>query len=136
MAAKMEDLMAVIGLDASPISVLCSMRGPIVEARVGYPEVLHVTIRDSKGELWRLATQDADWSPADPDSLIGRSVEDAEIDSETCELRCRLSGGSSLVVRPTTGAERDDPPSWELIAPTGMALEFGPGLRWQIGGAD
>jgi hypothetical protein len=30
----------------------------------------------------------------------------------------------------------DDPPNWELITPDGLVLEFGPGLRWQISGAD
>ena len=90
----MEGLMAtVVALDASPLNVLRSMRGSIVDARIAYPEVLHVEIKDSAGDLWRLATQDAEWSPSDPAELIGRSVEDADIDEETGELRCRLSGG-------------------------------------------
>jgi hypothetical protein len=46
--------------------------------------------------------------------LVGRTMEAAEIDEGTGELRCRL---------------------WELITPDGLALEFGPGLRWQIAGA-
>lgn len=31
-----------------------------VDAKKAYPDVLHVEIRDSAGELWRLATQDAE----------------------------------------------------------------------------
>ena len=31
---------------------------------------------------------------------------------------------------------KDDPPDWELISPAGVVLEFGPGVRWQISGAD
>lgn len=126
----------VVALNASPASVLRSMRGSIIDARVAYPQVLHVEIRDSAGELWRLATQDAEWSPADPDSLVGRSIEDAEIDDGTGELRCRLSDGFSLDVRPTAQEASDDPPNWELITPGGLVLEFGPGMRWQISSTD
>jgi len=40
-----------------------------------------------------------------------------------------------LDVRPAAVEAEDDPPNWELVSPTGIALQFGPGLRWQIGGA-
>jgi hypothetical protein len=40
--------------DASPLNILRSMRGPIVDARIAYPEVLHVEIKDAAGELWNL----------------------------------------------------------------------------------
>lgn len=126
----------VVDLDASPLNVLRSMRGAIVDARIAYPDVLHLEIRDARGDLWRLATQDAEWSPSDPARLIGRSVEDVDIDDETGELRCRLSDGSLLDVKPSNHATKDDPPNWELISPGGVALEFGPGVRWQISGAD
>lgn len=56
----------VVAIDASPANVLRSMRGSIVDARIAYPDVLHVEVRDSRGDLWRLATQDAEWSPSDP----------------------------------------------------------------------
>jgi hypothetical protein len=133
----MEGLMAtVVALDASPLNVLRSMRGPIVDARIAYPDVLHVQIKDSAGKLWHLATQDAEWSPSDPAELVGRSVADADIDEETGELRCRLSDGSMLDVMPAAREAEDDPPNWELITPDGVVLEFGPGVRWQIGSAD
>src|SRR6476661_317803 len=125
----------VVALDASPVNVLRSMRGAIVDAHIGYPDVLHVEIRDARGDLWRLATQDAEWSPADPGQLIGLSVEDADIDDETGELRCKLSDGSLFEVKPGAAEAKDDPPNWELISPGGVALEFGPGVRWQISGA-
>src|SRR4051794_34104607 len=125
----------VVALDASPVNVLRSMRGAIVDARIAYPNVLHLEIRDARGDLWRLATQDAEWSPSDPAGLIGRSVEEVNID-ESGELRCRLSDGSHLEVKPSSQATKDDPPNWELISPNGVALEFGPGVRWQISGAD
>jgi hypothetical protein len=125
-----------VALDASPLNVLRSMRGQIVDARIAYPEVLHVEVKDSAGELWRLATQDAEWSPADPAGLVGRSVDDADIDAETGGLRCKLSDGSLLDVKPADREAEDGPPNWELITPGGVVLEFGPGVRWQIGSAD
>jgi hypothetical protein len=112
------------------------MRGAIVNARIAYPEVLHVEVRDSRGDLWRLATQDARWSPVDPAQLVGLNIDDADIDEETGELRCKLSDGSTLDIQPSATEAEDDPPSWELISPAGVVLEFGPGVRWQISSAD
>jgi hypothetical protein len=125
----------VVALDVSPANILRSMRGSIVGARLAYPEVLHVEVRDSSGELWRLSTQDAEWTPSDPTVLVGNSIEDAEIDENTGELRCKLSNGSLLDVKPAAQEANDDPPNWELITPGGVVLEFGPGVRWQISGA-
>jgi hypothetical protein len=126
----------VVALDASPTTVLRSMRGPIVDARIAYPDVLHIEVRDSSGGIWRLATQDAEWSPSDPAQLVERSIEDADIDEESGELRCKLSDGSVLDIKPAAAEANDDPPYWELISPVGVVLEFGPGVRWQISGAD
>lgn len=125
-----------IALDASPLNVLRQLRGKIVDARIAHPEVLHVELRDTHGDIWRLATQDADWSPSDPTQLIGRSIESADLDDETGELLCRLSDGSALDIKPAPTEAEDDPPNWELIGPTGIVLEFGPGVRWQISSAD
>lgn len=127
---------SVVALDASPMNVLRSMRGSVVAARLAYPEVLHVEVRDARGGIWRLATQDAEFSPADPTELLGRSIEDAELDGATGELRLQLSRGARLVVMPAARESGDDPPNWELITPDGLALEFGPGMRWQISSAD
>jgi hypothetical protein len=68
--------------------------------------------------------------------LIGRSIDDADIDEKSGELRCRLSDGSVLDIKPAAAETEDDPPYWELIGPAGVVLEFGPGVRWQISGAD
>jgi hypothetical protein len=125
----------VVALDASPENVLRSMRGSIVRAQRAYPDVLHVEIRDAAGDLWRLATQDAEWSPSDPAELIGRVIEDATID-KTGELRCELSDDSVLDIKPGTRESGEDPPYWELITPGGVVLEFGPGVRWQISSAE
>ena len=125
-----------VALDTSPITILRSLRGRIVDARIAYPEVLHVEVRDEAGELWRFATQDAEFSPSDPASLVGQLLERAEIDPATAALRCRLSDGSQLLVMPAAQEGADDPPNWELITPGHLTLEFGPGLRWQIGRSD
>lgn len=133
----MEKLMATaVALDTSPLNVLRQMRGSILDARIAYPDVLHIEVRDSRGDVWRIATQDAKWSPADPAQLIGRSIEDADIDEETGELRCKLSDGEALDIKPSAIESEDDPPNWELISPAGIVLEFGPGVRWQISSAD
>ena len=133
----MEGLMAtVVALDASPTTVLRSMRGSIIGARIAHPNVLHVEVQDPHGGLWRLATQDAEWAPSDPGRLVGRAIEDAAIDERSGELRCRLSDGSMLEIKPAAPEGKDDPPYWELISPAGVSLEFGPGVRWQISGAD
>jgi hypothetical protein len=68
--------------------------------------------------------------------LIGRSIEDAEIEETSGELRCKLSDGSLLDIKPPAIEVEDDPPYWEVISPGGVVLEFGPGVRWQIGSAD
>ena len=122
-----------VALDTSPITILRSLRGRIVDARIAYPEVLHVEVRDEAGELWRFATQDAEFSPSDPARLVGQVLERAEVDPVTAALRCRLSDGSQLLVTPGPEEAADDPPNWELITPDHLTLEFGPGLRWQIG---
>jgi len=43
--------------------------------------------------------------------LIGNSLEDAEIDEGTGELRCKLSNGSLLDVKPAAQEASDDPPN-------------------------
>lgn len=119
-------------LDTSPAKVLRAMRGDVVAARLAHPDVLHVEIRDADAGLWRFATQNADWSPAEPVTLIGRTVVAADIDEVSCKLRCRFADGSTLCVNPADPTADDDLPYWELISPDGLALEFGPGVRWQI----
>jgi hypothetical protein len=112
------------------------VRGSIVAVHPAYPEVLHVEIQDPNGDLWRLATQDAEWFPSDPSQLVGQSVQGAELDKETGELRFALSGGFSFRVVPAEQEAEDDPPNWKLFTPEDLVLVFGPGGRWQFNRAD
>lgn len=107
-----------------------------MDARLAYPEVLHLDVRDPDGDLWLVATQDAEWSPADPALLVGQTIESAVIDEKTGELRCDLGDGSVFAVQPAEQEADDDPCNWELITPGGVVLEYGPGPRWQISDAD
>jgi hypothetical protein len=133
----MEGLMAsIVALDRSPMNILRSFRGEIVAARIAYPDVLHLELRDSSDGIWRLATQDAEWKPADPETLVGRTIDVASINVDSGELGCRLSDGAIFKVIPGPQESSDDPPNWELFTPEGILLEFGPGVRWQIAGAD
>lgn len=125
----------VVAEKASLASLLRSLRGEIVDARPAYPEILHVEIRDPDGDLWLMATQDAEWSPVDPAVLVGQTIESSEIDEKTGELRCHLANGSVFAIRPAEQEADDDPCNWELITPGGVALEYGPGPRWQISDA-
>jgi hypothetical protein len=125
-----------VALDASPMSFIRSFRGAIVLARIAYPDILHIEVRDSRGAVWRLATQDASFSPSDPALLVDRTIGDAHIDEASGELRCRLSDGSMLSLEPPPASAPDDPPNWELISPTGLVLEFGPGVRWRFSSID
>lgn len=129
-----------VTLDASPATLLRSLRGSVVGARIAYPDVLHLEVRNADGATWRFATQNAEFSSADPTLLLAESIDAAELDATSGELRLRLSRGEALVVTPIQGeesqGEADDPPSWELITPDGLVLEFGPGLRWQIASAE
>lgn len=125
-----------VALDTSPTKILESLRGRIVDARIAYPDVLHVELTDADGGLWRFATQDSTFEPSDPSGLIGRTVEEARLDPISTDLRWRLSDRSQLIVVPAPEESPDDPPSWELITPDHFTLEFGPGLRWQIAPSD
>ncbi len=119
-------------LITSPAGGLQSLRGEIIDARIAYPEVLHVELRDREDRVWCFATQDADWVPFEIDQLVGQEVREAVIDPDTSALRCRLSGGAVFEVLPAPQADPDDPPNWELIAPDSSTLVFGPGRTWRV----
>lgn len=126
----------VVALDASPKNVLRSLRGSISDARLAYPDVLHIEVHDSDENLWRFSTLDAEWSPSDPEQLIGRSIEGAIIDEKTGDLRLEFSDGSFFDVKPASSESDDDPPNWKLLTPDQLVLEFGPAGRWHVNRAN
>lgn len=119
-------------LASSPANLLGALRGAIVNAQLAHPGVLNVEINDASGGVWRLATQDATWSPAAHEQLVGLRIERAQVDGESGGLRCDLSDGAALTVTPSDGGSSGDLPAWELISPSGVSLECGPGLRWAV----
>jgi hypothetical protein len=125
-----------VPLGTSLAAILRSFRGQIADARIAYPEVLHVKVNDEDGGLWRFATQDATFDPQDPESLVGRTLDDTRLDPDTGGFHWRLSGGLRLIVLPAAGEPFEDLPTWELITPDHITLTFGPGPRWQFSPSD
>lgn len=123
-------------LDTSLAKILRSFRGRIADARIAYPEVLHVEVIDEEGGLWRFATQDATFEPENPVSVVGGTLEDTRLDPNTGECHWRLSDGLRLIVRPATGEPLEHVPTWELITPHHIALAFGPGPQWHFSRSD
>ncbi|HVY79187.1 MAG TPA: hypothetical protein VG898_11830 [Solirubrobacterales bacterium] len=123
-------------LGASPAAILAAFRGEVIAARVGHPDVLQLEVVGSDRGRWLFVTQDAEWRPADPSRLVGRTLEGLTLDPRTGELALELSGDGQLRVVPAAPAAPDDPPSWELLTPDRIQLEFGPGIRWRISAAD
>jgi hypothetical protein len=131
-----ELMLTTVHRNSALAEILAGFRGSIADARMAYPEVLHLDVRDPEGDLWRFATQDANWTPRDPADLRGRSIAGAEVDWATGTLRCELSGGMTFAVIPAAQEAEDDPPNWELFTPDGQLLEFGPAMRWHLGDAN
>jgi hypothetical protein len=98
---------------------------------VAHRDVLHVEVRDESGGTWRLASQDADWAPTEPATLVGQRVQRATLDPGRGELRLDLSGSEAVRIAESRD-QSGELPTWELISPGGLALEFGPGLRWTV----
>jgi hypothetical protein len=126
--------MAVVIPDISPAGLLSQFRGPVIDSKPGYPEVLHLQVRDANGDEWGLSTFDADFSPSDPDVLLGKTVTGAEL-APSNTLTIGFSDGSALTVIPRTlepGEADDDLENWFLWIPDGRYLHFGPEGRWRL----
>jgi hypothetical protein len=129
--------MAVVIKDTSAADLLGRFRGVVTSSRPGYPEVLLLTVEDANGGGWNFSTFDADFSPSDPDSFLGKTVVRAEI-APSNTLTIGFSDGSKLnvVPRPLRPGEADDDlENWFLLTPDGLALDFGPVGRCRLGSA-
>ncbi|HEY2052654.1 MAG TPA: DUF6188 family protein [Solirubrobacterales bacterium] len=122
--------------DTFPVEILNRFRGPIVDARPAYPEVLHLYLRDADDGEWCFVTQEADWTPSDPEVFQGKTVVSADVDDRSGQLTIGFSDASALTVIPDHLGAHDDIEAWELFTPEQTILTYGPRGRWQLGRAD
>jgi hypothetical protein len=122
--------------DTFPTELLSRFRGPIVDARPAYPEVLHLKVRDAEGGEWWFATQEAEWSPTDPDLLLHKTIVSANFDDASGILTIGFSDASVFTVSPAHEGAFDDLEAWELFTPERTILTYGPRGRWLLGRAD
>jgi hypothetical protein len=127
--------MATVIPDISPSDLLEHFRGQILSARPGYPEVIHLKVRDADGGEWGFSTFYAEYSPEDPDFFPGKTVSSADLEPSG-KLTIGFSDGSEFNVVPIP-LEADEPgndlETWHLFTPDGLALFYGPRGRWELG---
>jgi Family of unknown function (DUF6188) len=128
--------MAVVIPYTFPTDLLGRFRGRVFQARPAYPEVLHFKVRDAAGGEWWFGTQEAEWSPTDPDGLLDKTVVGADLDESSGTLTIGFSDGSEFTVLPDHEGADDDLEAWELFTPEGLVLTYGPRGRWQLGRTD
>ena len=99
--------MALVTPDTSPADVLAGVRGLVTEARLTYPERLHLPVIDHQGGRWFLATWEASYLPDDPEELNGKTVVSADLDDRSRVLTIGFSDGTSFTVTPIPDDEDD-----------------------------
>ena len=127
--------MALVTPDTSPADVLAGVRGLVTEARLTYPERVHLPVIDAEGGRWFLATWEASYLPADPDELNGKIVVSAVLDESSRVLTIGFSDETDFTVTPIPDDEDDAIENWELFTPNGLLLTYGPWGRWHLGKA-
>ncbi len=105
-----------------------TLQGQVLDAGVTDSGVLEVEIGGPGESRWQLTAENSDWSSVDITALKSLTVEGVELDAETDALRCRLSDGSLLEIRPLERQADDGPPSWRIQTPFGLVLKHGPDL--------
>lgn len=126
--------MATVVQNTSPADLIRRFRGQIFAADPGYPEVLLLKARDDEGGQWWFSSGYADYSPSDPAVFLGKKVVAAEI-HPSGGLTAGFSDGSRLEVRPLPlppGESGEDLETWDIIAPDGLIVTYGPGERWTL----
>jgi hypothetical protein len=124
--------MAIAIPNLSPADLLGQFRGTIVRAAPGYPEVIHLTLKDSEGRPWHFSTFYAEFSPSDPDFFLGKSVIGVDFE-QSGRLTMRFADGSEFNVLPEPEEPDDDLATWELSTPDGLFLRFRPRGLWDLG---
>jgi hypothetical protein len=126
--------MAIVTPDTSPTDLMSRFRGHVTAAEMAYPERARLEVTDAEGGLWRLGTWDADYSPADPEVLNGKTVTSMDLDPSSGVLEVGFSDGTGFTAIPFPIPD-DDMENWELFTPEGLVLSYGPRGRWQLGKA-
>jgi hypothetical protein len=124
--------MATVIPDLSPADLLGRLRGTIVDAARGYPEVIHLGVRDDEGAVWKFSTWYADFSPTDPELLLGKTIVEVYFEPSG-RLTMSFSDDSEFDVRPEPEGSDDDLSTWSLLTPDGLSLQFRPRDRWTLG---
>ncbi|HEY2052925.1 MAG TPA: hypothetical protein VGH14_03215 [Solirubrobacterales bacterium] len=119
--------------DISPAELLGRFRGRIFTASRAYPETIQFKLRDAEGGEWWLATQWADYSPSDPDAIVGKTVVGAELNERSGDLTLTFSDGTAFraISRPQE-EPGDDLEHWDLFTPEGLVLIWGPDASWKL----
>jgi hypothetical protein len=124
--------MATVIPDLSPSDLLERFRGTIVDAAPGYPEVIHLELRDADGGEWSFSTSYAEYSPTDPEFFVEKTVVDVAFE-RSGKLTMRFSDGFEFNVLPEPEGPDDDLATWHLITPDNLSLRFRPRGRWHLG---
>jgi hypothetical protein len=123
--------------DLSPAQLLAGLRGQIFEAYPAYPESIQFKARDASGRVWWFAIDYADYTPSDPEALIGKTIISADLDDQEVDLTIGFSDGSTFTAHFIPHDPLDpDLETWALFTPDDLCLTYGPGPRWEISRCD
>jgi hypothetical protein len=122
--------MVVVIPEATSTQLLARFRGRVTTSCPTYPESIHVEVTDPQGGVWGLGLWYADFFPADPAAILGKTVVSASVDERTETLVVGFSDGTDFKIVPDPGDDADE--WWELFTPEGLVLAYCPGGRWQL----
>ncbi len=123
--------MAAEAPDLSPADLLGRMRGEIVYAATGHPDVIHFKLKDADGGEWSFSTFYAEYSPSDPEFFLGKTIVDVDFEPSG-RLAMRFSDGTEFNVLPEPEGPDDELTTWRLLTPDGLALWFRPRGLWNL----
>jgi hypothetical protein len=123
--------MATVIPDLSPSDLLGRFRGTIIEAAPGYPEVIHLDLRDGDGGVWGFSTCYAEYSPSDPEFFPGKTVTNVMLDGSG-KLTMEFSDSSEFSVLAEPEEPDDELATWKLFTPDGLVLRFRPRGLWDL----
>jgi hypothetical protein len=123
--------MTTMTSDTSASALLTRFRGLVTDAYLTYADMARIEVTDADGGLWHFGTWEAEYSPTDPESLLGKTVSSHELDKASGVLTLGFLDGTSFAVTPDA-EEDDDAEHWELFTPENLFLAQGPIGRWEL----